>query len=187
MKIVCITGMRGCGKTVFGEVAKEMGYKVHEMSDIVRDMMKNENIMIDNRNIREYAKSIRERYGKNIVAVKMVEKIMREDMNLPLIVIVGIRGMYEIREFKEAFGNDNVILIAIHSPPKVRYERVMERTNKIDDPKTYEEFLWAEEMELGYGISKAIALADIMIINNSGIEEYIQVCKKLLGGLAGGG
>ncbi|MGB9634894.1 MAG: dephospho-CoA kinase, partial [Candidatus Micrarchaeia archaeon] len=103
------------------------------------------------------------------------------------IVIVGIRGMYEIREFKEAFGNDNVILIAIHSPPKVRYERVMERTNKIDDPKTYEEFLWAEEMELGYGISKAIALADIMIINNSGIEEYIQVCKKLLGGLAGGG
>jgi len=180
MKLICVTGMRGCGKTVFGEIAKSLGFLVYEMSAVVRDMMNAEGIEINNRNMREYAKRIREEFGKDIVAKKIVERINAEKKGDGVIVVTGIRGMYEIREFKEAFGEGNVVLLAIHSPPKMRYERVMKRETKSDDPKSYEEFLWSEEMELGYGMSKAIALADKMIVNDGAIEEYIPKCKEFL-------
>ena len=35
-------------------------------------------------------------------------------------------------------------------------------------------------MELGYGISKAIALADEMIVNNDDLDSYIELCKNFL-------
>lgn len=178
MNIICVTGMRGSGKTVFGELAISLGYKIYEMRTVVEEMMVQQNVNIDNTNMREFAKDIRERYGKDIVARKMVSKLETEPSKN--ILIVGIRGMYEVRRFKEEFGESNVSLLAIHSSPKSRYERVLKRKHKIDDPSNYEEFLWSDEMELGYGISKAIALSDEMIVNNDDLDSYIEICKNLL-------
>lgn len=178
MNIICVTGMRGSGKTVFGELALSMGYKIYEMRTIVEEMMVQQNIKIDNISMREFAKDIRERYGKDIVARKMVNKLETEPSRN--VLVVGIRGMYEVRRFKEAFGENNVSLLAIHSSPKERYERVLKRKHKIDDPSNYEEFLWSDEMELGYGISKAIALSDGMIVNNIDLNSYIELCKEFL-------
>ncbi len=181
MKIICVTGMRGCGKTVLGEVARAAGLPIYEMRSIVVEMMDREGIQIDNRNMREFAKSIREQYGKEIVAKKMIERIGAESEKSGVIIIVGIRGMYEIREFRQAFGEKKLVLLAIHSPPRMRYERVMKRETKADDPKSYEEFLWSDEMELGFGMAKAIALADKMIINEGPIKEYVDKCKRIIG------
>ncbi len=180
LKIVCVTGMRGCGKTVFGQLVRSKGYPVYEMSSIVVEMMNNENVIINNNTMREYAKGIREKFGKSVVAERMVEKIQKEKVSSDVLVIVGIRGMYEIRMFRETFGENNVILLAIHSPPRVRFERVINRERKIDDPKTYDEFLWSEEIELGYGISKAIALADKMIVNDGSIDGFIAKCEEFI-------
>lgn len=172
--------MRGCGKSVFGEVAQGLGYPVYEMRDIVVEMMEKNDEIINNRNMREFGKNIREQYGKDVVARGMIEKITSERKE-GLIIIVGVRGMYEIRAFKNAFGNDNVLIVAIHSPPRERFERVMKRTNKSDDPKSYEDFLWSEEMELGYGISKVIALADRIIVNEGCLlDEFIDKCKSII-------
>lgn len=180
MKVICVTGMRGCGKTVFGEVARLNGLPIFEMRDIVSEMMVEKNVIINNRNMREFAKEIREVMGKDIVAKKMVAKIKSSGVTAPAVLVVGIRGMYEVRAFREAFDEENVKLLAIHSPPKARFQRVLSRPGKIDDPKTYEEFLWSEEMELGYGISKAISLADIMIVNEGALDEYIAQCNRII-------
>ncbi|MEM0438020.1 MAG: AAA family ATPase [Candidatus Micrarchaeia archaeon] len=180
MKIVCVTGMRGCGKSVLGEAAKMRGMPVFEMRDIVAEMMAAENIIMSNRNMREFAKGIREVYGKDIVARKMAERIRAAGIRRGVVLVIGVRGMYEVRAFREAFGEQNVVLLAIHSPPKMRFQRVMSRTGKIDDPKSYDEFLWSDEMELGYGVSKAISLADLMIVNDGTLEEYINKCKEIL-------
>ena len=178
MNIVCVTGMRGSGKTVFGELAITTGYKIYEMRSVVEEMMVEQNVKIDNVSMREFAKDIREKYGKDIVARKMIKKLENETSKN--ILIVGIRGMYEVRGFKETFGKDNVLLLSIHSSPKKRYERVLKRKHKIDDPSNYEEFLWSDEMELGYGISKAIALSDEMIVNNDDLNDFIESCKNFL-------
>jgi dephospho-CoA kinase len=178
MNIICVTGMRGSGKTVFGELAISMGYKIYEMRTVVEEMMVQQNIKIDTTSMREFAKDIRERYGKDIVARKMITKLESDPSKN--VLIVGIRGMYEVRRFREFFGEKNVSLLAIHSSPKARYERVLKRKHKIDDPSNYEEFLWSEEMELGYGISKAIALSDEMIVNNTDLNSYIELCQDYL-------
>jgi dephospho-CoA kinase len=178
MNIICVTGMRGSGKTVFGELAISIGYKIYEMRSIVEDMMIQQNVKIDNTSMREFAKDIRERYGKDIVARKMVDKLQSESSNN--VLIVGIRGMYEVRKFREFFGEKKVFLLSIHSSPRARYERVLMRKHKIDDPSNYDEFLWSDEMELGYGISKAIALSDEMIVNNSDLNSFIDECKIFL-------
>lgn len=170
--------MRGSGKTVFGELAISLGYKIYEMRMIVEDMMNQQNVKIDTTSMREFAKDIRERYGKDIVAQKMIKKLENEPSKN--ILIIGIRGMYEVRRFREYYGEKNVHLLAVHSSPRLRYERVLKRKHKIDDPSNYEEFLWSEEMELGYGISKAIALADDMIVNNDDLDSYIKECNNFL-------
>ena len=61
MNIICVTGMRGSGKTVFGELAISLGYKIYEMRTIVEEMMVQQNVKIDNTFMKEFAKDIRER------------------------------------------------------------------------------------------------------------------------------
>ncbi|MEM3364536.1 MAG: AAA family ATPase [Candidatus Micrarchaeia archaeon] len=180
VKVICVTGMRGGGKTVFGGIARSMGLPIYEMRTIVVEMMEKESIEISNRNIREYAKSIREQFGKDVVAKKMVERIGNTHTKDDVIVIVGIRGMYETRTFREAFGEKNVILLAIYAPPKLRYERLVKKEAGIKENNSYEEFLWSDEMELGFGVAKAIALADVMIVNDGTIEEYTENCRKII-------
>ncbi|MCX8200169.1 MAG: dephospho-CoA kinase [Candidatus Micrarchaeota archaeon] len=184
--IICITGMRGCGKTMFGDVARSMALPVYEMRSIVAGMMVAEGIEISNRNIREYAKSIREQFGKDIVAKKMIELIRKENKPKDAIVIIGIRGMYEVRAFRESFGEKNVVLLAIHAPPRIRYRRLLKKDMLLENKDSYEDFLWSDEMELGFGVAKAIALADIMIINDGTLDEYKEKCKEVIGSILRG-
>ena len=66
--IVCITGMPGSGKSVAADIMKKRGFKVLEMGNVVREMMRKKGIKITNKSIREFALRLREEGGRTAVA-----------------------------------------------------------------------------------------------------------------------
>ena len=157
--------MPGSGKSSAAKHLAKRGFEAIEMGDIVRERAINEGIKITNTSLREYALSIRKKFGKEIVARLTIQKVKKVKKN---VVIVGIRSKKEIDYFRSKLGNFYVI--ALTAPQEVRYKRLKERGRE-DDIKTLKEFKYREEKERKYGIESAIRNADFIISNTSSLNE----------------
>jgi dephospho-CoA kinase len=85
-----------------------------------------------------------------------------------LVVVEGLRSLDEVEAFKRVF---NVAVLAVHSPPEQRFQRLLKR-KRSDDPRNMEEFRERDYRELAVGVGSVIALADNMIVNDSTIEAF---------------
>jgi len=63
------------------------------------------------------------------------------------------------------------VLIAIHSSPKTRYERLIKRGRAED--KKYEDLAKRDFEELQMGIGNVIAMADYVLTNEGDVEDFI--------------
>jgi dephospho-CoA kinase len=176
MIVIGVAGMRAAGKSIVNESARELGVNSMEMRSIVVEMMREKGIEITNRSLREFADELRKKEGYDIVARKTIERV--KDMKGRAVVVNGIRGYEELKRFREAFG-DNFILIGIFAPQKMRFDRVMKR-NLSEDPKSWEEFVWADEKELDWGVADSFAFSNYMIVNTGSKEETGNNIKVLL-------
>ncbi len=176
MKIIASTGMPGCGKGAFLRHVTKRGIPSIVMRTVVEDEMREKGIEVTNKNLREYATSLRKKKGNNIVARMCIPKI--EKMNSDIILIDGIRGISEVETFKEEFGDD-FVMVAIVASEKTRFERLKQRGEKWD-MKTFEEFKWRDEKELSWGLGEAIEKADYSIDNTSTLEEFRKNIEKVL-------
>jgi len=161
-KLLLVVGMPGCGKGEVVTIAEDMGYTPLVMGDIVR-----EEALKRGRDIKDsglIAQQLRMELGNSAIAQLSIPKL--KDKNN--CIIDGIRGYSEVMEFKKHFDTK---VIAIHSSPHKRFERLRNR-GRGDDPLHFEEFQERDHRELGFGIGDAIALSDIMIINEDGLDEY---------------
>ncbi|WP_286189059.1 AAA family ATPase [Sulfolobus sp. S-194] len=170
MKIIAITGMPGSGKGELAKILREKGIKVITMSDVLREKYYKE--AKEGERLMDFAKRIRELYGKGAIAKLCIEKIEREK----IVAFDGVRNWEEIEEFKKI---GDVTIIAVHSPPKLRYERLLKRGRK-DDTLTVEGLVKRDWEELEMGIGNVIALADYILINDSTIEEFKSKAEELL-------
>jgi dephospho-CoA kinase len=176
MLVIGVAGMRAAGKSIINEVAKEMGINSVEMRSIVVEMMKEKGIEITNRSLREFADNLRKKEGYDIVARKMIEGI--NGMHEKALVVNGIRGYDELKRFRETFGS-NFVLVGVFAPQKTRFDRVIKR-NLPEDPKSWDEFVWADEKELSWGVADSLAFSDYMVINTGSKEEMKEQAGKLL-------
>ncbi len=152
--------MPGSGKSSFASILHKSGFVPIEMGQIVRGMMKEQGINIDNHTLRNFALHLREEHGSMAVAKLTVSEIHRRSGD---IAVVGIRSKKEISYFKKHL-KGKVYVIAVTAPPKVRYKRMVQR-GRSDDFDSYKDFLWREKKEARYGVRGAIADADFIISN----------------------
>jgi len=176
MIVIGVAGMRAAGKSIVNEAAKELGVGSMEMRSIVVEMMRDRGIDVTNRSLREFADELRKREGYDIVARRTIERL--NGMKGKAVVVNGIRGYEELKRFREAFG-DSFVLIGMFAPQKMRFERVMRR-NLPEDPKSWEEFVWADEKELGWGVADSFAFSDYMVVNAGAKGETADIVKALL-------
>ena len=171
MKIFAITGMPCSGKGEAADYLKSKGIKVMMMSDAPRNEMVGKGLEVTNKSFREYCTELRKQKGMDIIAKMCIPYIRDLYGKVDLLVIDGVRSNDEARLFKKELSND-FSLVALFSSPKLRFERTLKR-GKPSDGKTWEEFAWRDEVELGWGLGNAIAMADY-IIDNSGSREEMQ-------------
>jgi len=176
IRVIGFTGMPGAGKSEAVSVARSMGFEIFSMGDVVRCAASGRRVPLDDPSVGAFATEERRIHGKDVWAKRTAEKIRAEGSRN--IVIDGIRSIDEIDFFRREFGRD-FVLIAIHTKSEERLDRILKRARE-DDVRSMRELENRDTRELGWGIGSAIAKADIMIVNDSTLEEFRERVKETL-------
>jgi dephospho-CoA kinase len=165
--IVGVAGMPGAGKAVVSRVAKEKDWALVVMGDVIREETRNRGLEPTPENIGKIMLKLREEEGAAVVAARCLPKIA--EANSDTVLIDGIRSLAEMYEFEKNF--PQFILIAVHSSPETRFERLFRR-KRSDDSAGWGGFVDRDLRELSVGQGSVVALADFMIVNEGTLEEY---------------
>jgi len=172
--LVGVVGMPGSGKSLVSDVARELGFQVIVMGDAVRAEAQRRGLEPKGEAMRKLMLELRAKRGPAVVAELCFPLV---DAAGQLVLIEGIRSLHEVEAFQERYGR--LHLIAVHSSPRTRFERLRAR-GRPDDPSDWEEFYERDKTELSVGIGSAIALADFMLVNEGPPEELKEEARKLL-------
>ncbi|HET8848092.1 MAG TPA: AAA family ATPase [Nitrososphaeraceae archaeon] len=173
--IVALTGMPGAGKTTVANYLAQKGIPLLIMGDVVREAAQNEGLEPTSDNLAKLMIRLREKDGPEAIAHLIANKIKnmkKEDNEFGVVIVDGIRSMAEIQVLKDV---GNIKLLAIHGSIITRYSHIRERARS-DVPSNIGEFDKRDRVEMGVGISDAIALADETISNNDiSIPELCEI------------
>jgi dephospho-CoA kinase len=164
--VIAVTGLPGAGKAIASSLAKDRSIPVFSCGDVVREEASDRRLLLTPENLGRLMLEMRREYGSDIMAKRLVPKIKMVQPGL--VVVDGLRSLDEVEAFKRVF---NVAVLAVHSPPEQRFQRLLKR-KRSDDPRNMEEFRERDYRELAVGVGSVIALADNMIVNDSTIEAF---------------
>ncbi len=176
MLLIGITGMPGAGKSAIYEVAKKYNLPVVSMGDVVRYETKKRGLELTPENVGKTAIKLREEFGDEAIAVACLKYIKDNLKDKNIIIIEGIRSLYEVNYFRK---HNPLVLIAIHSSPLTRFERLKKRGRE-DDSTSWDVFVERDLRELGFSIGHAIALADFMVVNEKNFEDCINQLNNII-------
>jgi len=174
-KVAGAAGMPGAGKATIKKTAEDMGYPVVVMGDEIREETRRRGLEPTPENIGRIMLQLREEEGPTTVAKRCIPKIENTQSNI--VFVDGIRSLHEVDEFKKHF--HNFILIAVHSSPETRFQRLSKR-KRSDDPQGWDIFYQRDLRELSVGQGDAIAVADYMIVNEGTYEEFKAKVRQVL-------
>jgi len=172
--IIAFVGYPLSGKSTAGEVARELGIPVVTMGDVVREEAINRGLEPNSENLGRIATELREKEGMDAIAKRCIPKIRSLG---PVVLVDGVRGIAEVKAFKNAF--DNFVLIAIECPIEIRFERAIQR-RRSDDVTKIEDLRERDRREESWGLKEAMEVADFTIENTGDIEEFKDKVRALL-------
>ncbi len=173
-RVIAVTGMPGAGKSIVSEVARETGYHVYSMGDVVRDEANRLGIECTPTNLGLLALELRKKNGPVIIARILVDRMKKDHVSV--VLVEGIRSMEEVHELRKDF---KVQILAVECPKNVRYLRLKAR-GRSDDPRNMAEFNERDERELNFGISEVIDSADWCITNETDEKSFRREIHRVL-------
>ena len=173
--VIGVAGMAGAGKSVAVNVAKENGYGIVVMGDVVREEAEKRHLEPSPENLGKIMLELRQSEGASVIAKRCIPKI--ENARESKIIVDGIRSLAEAEEFKRYF--TKFTLMAVHASPETRFERLYRR-QRSDDPKNWEIFHERDMRELSVGLGEAIAMAEHLIVNEGSLEVVKREIKEAL-------
>jgi len=174
MQAIAFTGLPGSGKSEAVAVAERQGWTVIRMGDEVRAEARRRGMEPSDDNLGGIADDLRQREGMDVWARRSLPDSDGD------VVIDGIRNIEEVEFFREEL--DDFVLVAIHTSPETRYQRLQER-GRSDDSVSFDELKKRDERELGWGIGNVVAMADVVIVNEGSMEELHDKVTGLLAGM----
>lgn len=175
-RVVAFTGMPGAGKSLAVQAARDAGVPVVRMGDQVWHEVERRGLPLDETNVGAVATAMRETHGPGVWAERTLEEI--HGLEGDEVVIDGVRTLEEVETFGDALGED-FLLVAIHASPHTRRSRLLTR-GRADDVADLSEFHARDVRELDWGIGRAIALADVMLVNEGDTEGFLTAVRQLL-------
>ena len=176
MIVIAVTGMPGSGKSIVARIlAERLGYPLLVMGDIVREEVVRRGLELTVYNVEMVAEELRRLGGPGFVAELVVEKARK--LNSQGVIVDGVRSLDEV-QILSSLGR--VYIVAVHSPPNLRYQRLISRMRE-GDVRGLEEFRLRDEANLRLGIGSVIALADYMIVNSSTLDKLREEVERIAG------
>lgn len=170
--IIGITGAFGSGKSTAANFLKSLGFVKIGLAQFLEEELKNRGEKtITRKLLQDLGNEWRETFGPGILAKKALELI--NDRKIEKVAVEGFRNRFEIEEFRK---QHNFKLIGIVVNRRIRFERLknLDRREKLN----WELFNKLDNRDLGVGEGKkglqvaiCLALSDIFIENNRGLEK----------------
>lgn len=174
--VIGIVGLQASGKTLVASHLIDLGASRVRMGDVVWREVKNRKLEINEENVADVAKELREREGMGAIAERCIPIIKKKGKKSETVVVDGLRGGAEVKVFRNEFG-ESFFLISVEAPDKLRYDRI-KRRGREDDIEDFESFKEKDERELDWGMEEAMESADFTIINNGSVRDLkIKVSK----------
>lgn len=175
-EIIGISGTNGAGKDTLAAIRHEKEGAVHvSLSDILRKELIARDIPLERENLMNLSRQWRDESGDyGILATRTIQRYLGDKAvtsTLSGLSIVSVRHPDEARRIKEANGK----IFWVDADPKLRYERIQSGgRNRIDDRKSFEEFIDEEWREISpvnsdpasVNLGEVSRIADIKIENN---------------------
>ncbi len=193
VRVVGVTGMPGSGKSEAMSVATKNGFPVVRMGDLIWEEVEAQGLPRDAENVGKVADAMRKEHGDDVWALRTAERVKAVAPPKPdgndhhrapshLVLIDGIRSNDEVETLRTALGDD-FILVAIHTDPDERHDRLTRRARD-DDPADLEAHHARDQRELGWGLARTIAMADEMLVNDGDLETFHLSVEGLLDRIA---
>jgi len=184
--IIGITGTDGGGKgTAVEYLVEKKGFIHCSARALWIDEIHRQGIEVNRANMRIVANELRAAHGDDFLIMEYKRRTgFTPEKNY---VVESLRATAEVASLKKEGG----ILWAVDANPHIRYERIQSRASE-SDQISFEEFLKHEGLEMndpdphGMQKGKVIALADVVLQNNSTPGDlYLQIEKALAGSAIG--
>jgi dephospho-CoA kinase len=179
--VIALVGHPAAGKDSSAHYFIKKNFLHISSGDILREMMRERNIPIDRAHTYAFAKEMRSERGNSFPAEEIVRRIMNHASENT--VISGLRNLSAVDYLRKRLGQ-NFFLVAIESPLKTRYERILAR-KRSGDAVTFEQFKAEEDRERrdpsgAHEMDSVIAAADAVVENNGTREELFEKLEAVL-------
>jgi dephospho-CoA kinase len=175
MKVIGVVGLPASGKGEFSRIAEDLGVPVVVMGDVIRKSLFDRGLPPTDENLGEMSRALREEYGREAIALLCIPAIEAQDA--PLVLVDGIRSDAEVALFRERF--EGFTLIGVEAPFTVRFQRLNDR-KRSDDPDDEESMRARDARELGWGLGRALEMADVTLNNEGSIQEFRDEVRRIL-------
>jgi len=178
-KLIAVVGMCGAGKSEVADVFVEAGFQFVRFGQLTLDVVKEKGLEPTEDNERAIREALRAEHGMGAYATLNIPKF---DALLEKghVIADGLYSWTEYKILKEKYG-EQLIVLAVYSPAKMRYTRLEKRTLESEDvgmryrPISREKAQLRDTKEIE-NIEKGgpIAMADITLNNIGTLEELQQ-------------
>lgn len=180
-QLIGVAGSFASGKdTIAHALSADYGFTHVSTGDMVREVAQRERGSIERPVLRQVADEHRHRDGAGAFVIHAFDKPR------PL-VITGIRALGEAKALKAHGG----VLIFVDAPAELRYQRMQARHRDLETELSLEQFEANEAKEWHSGDGDADfnlrdikAMADIVIDNQLGLDEFVAEAYRQLAGQA---
>lgn len=166
--ILGLVGRISSGKgTAVAYLQEKYGAGTYRFSTVLRDLLDRLYLEHTREHIVSISEVIRQGFGNDILTNTLLQDALN-DPN-PIIVLDGIR---RVQELPALFARPEFVLVEIAADPKVRYERLIQRSENADDQtKTFAQFLADEQRSTEVTIGEVAEKAQERIDNNGTAEQ----------------
>lgn len=157
-------------------IKQKMGAEVFGFSDVLKEILALMYLPADRDHLTKLSEILREAFGNDILAKNIVTKV--NNAKASVVAVEGIRRSADIVNLRQ---HPNFHLISIEADPKIRYERLIKRTEKPDDKgKTWEEFLADNQKSTELAIQEVAATAEFHVDNSGTMENLYKQLDEII-------
>jgi dephospho-CoA kinase len=175
--IIGFAGEIASGKdTAVSYLKEKHGALTFKFSACLRDILDRMYLGQTRENMQTLSTILRKNYSQDLFSKVIAKDVQASDKEL--IVIGGVRRQTDIEHLKNIPGFK---LAYIDADEKIRYERLIKRSENPDDQtKTFEQFQKEAQAETENQIRDLKDIADVVIDNNGSLEDLYKQLDKLL-------